>query len=397
MPHRTETSERVVIVGGGFAGLSIAARLAQAGLPVTLLEASTLGFEASTRNQGWLHSGALFARQDAALARLCYASLQQTIRFCPQCIEPGHDGMYYILSRPDSLPAEWTAAWDAAEIPFHTVTREDVAAALPGINLNEVQHVFRLPDRSFRPDELLSQLAAAARNAGAEVRTGTTVMRLLCDGGNVHGVITGAGEEIHGALVVLAAGTMSSGDLAEMHASTAGGQNCITRVILKTHLVAVQPDVGRMPFCVLDRGGFNHLPHCRTSVFGSDHWYAVCDPANVSEEPHEIARIWDEVRRFFPDFDRHKCTSGREWAGTTVQAMHVDQVVPGHAPLPAVIDHRQGCPTLENLLSVYPGRATLWPHLAEETRKIVLDRLVSRSMHVAQPPWGVNRRHEVNV
>ena len=43
-------SSRVVIVGGGFAGLSVAARLAQSGLPVTLLESARLGFQASTRN-----------------------------------------------------------------------------------------------------------------------------------------------------------------------------------------------------------------------------------------------------------------------------------------------------------------------------------------------------------
>jgi glycine/D-amino acid oxidase-like deaminating enzyme len=45
-------SQRIVIVGGGVAGLAIAARLAQAGLPVTVLEASRLGQGATTRNQG---------------------------------------------------------------------------------------------------------------------------------------------------------------------------------------------------------------------------------------------------------------------------------------------------------------------------------------------------------
>jgi glycine/D-amino acid oxidase-like deaminating enzyme len=389
MSHRSETSERIIIVGGGFAGLSIAARLAQAGLPVTVLEASTLGCEASTRNQGWLHSGAVFAREDVALARLCHAALKQTLAFAPQCIEPGHDGMYYILSRPGSFPADWTSAWDAAGIPYRPVPRDDVPLALPGISHKELQHVFELPDRAFRPDTLLCLLGAAARNAGAEVRTGIPVMRLLHDGDSVDGVVTGTGEEVHGALVILAAGTMSCGDLAGMHATTVGRQSSFTRVILKTHLVAVQPDVGRMPFCVLDRGGFNHLPHCRTSVFGSNHWYAVYDPSNLSVEPHETAPIWEEVQRYFPDLDRRTCTSIREWSGTTVQAMHADQVVPGHAPLPTVIDHRNGIPTFENLLSVYPGRATLWPQLAEQTRTIVLDRLESRPMHVARPPWGV--------
>ena len=68
MSKLSSTSERIVIVGGGFAGLSAAARLAQAGLPVTVLEASKLGYAASTVNQGWLHSGAWFARTHPELA-----------------------------------------------------------------------------------------------------------------------------------------------------------------------------------------------------------------------------------------------------------------------------------------------------------------------------------------
>jgi len=54
MATSSHHANRVVIVGGGVAGLSIAVRLAQSGLPVTVLEASKLGHEASTRNQGWL-------------------------------------------------------------------------------------------------------------------------------------------------------------------------------------------------------------------------------------------------------------------------------------------------------------------------------------------------------
>ncbi|MFG0334623.1 MAG: FAD-dependent oxidoreductase, partial [Maioricimonas sp. JB049] len=67
MTRGAETSQRVVVVGGGFAGLSIAARLAQSALPVTLLEGAELGFEASTRNQGWLHSGGIFARDQTEM------------------------------------------------------------------------------------------------------------------------------------------------------------------------------------------------------------------------------------------------------------------------------------------------------------------------------------------
>src|SRR6185503_8142515 len=47
----------VVVVGGGYAGLCAARELARRGVAVTLLEAQTLGFGASTRNGGIVHPG----------------------------------------------------------------------------------------------------------------------------------------------------------------------------------------------------------------------------------------------------------------------------------------------------------------------------------------------------
>lgn len=47
----------VVVVGGGYAGISAARELARRGATVTLLEAMTLGFGASTRNGGIVHPG----------------------------------------------------------------------------------------------------------------------------------------------------------------------------------------------------------------------------------------------------------------------------------------------------------------------------------------------------
>ena len=45
------------MVGGGYAGITAARELARRGASVTLLEAETLGFGASTRNGGIVHPG----------------------------------------------------------------------------------------------------------------------------------------------------------------------------------------------------------------------------------------------------------------------------------------------------------------------------------------------------
>jgi glycine/D-amino acid oxidase-like deaminating enzyme len=50
-------STDVVVVGGGYAGINAARELASRGVKVTLVEAHTLGFGASTRNGGIVHAG----------------------------------------------------------------------------------------------------------------------------------------------------------------------------------------------------------------------------------------------------------------------------------------------------------------------------------------------------
>jgi glycine/D-amino acid oxidase-like deaminating enzyme len=50
-------STDVVVIGGGYAGITAARELARRGLGVTLLEAHTLGWGASTRNGGIVHAG----------------------------------------------------------------------------------------------------------------------------------------------------------------------------------------------------------------------------------------------------------------------------------------------------------------------------------------------------
>jgi hypothetical protein len=102
-----------------------------------------------------------------------------------------------------------------------------------------------------------------------------------------------------------------------------------------------------------------------------------------------LERLRTLVANLYPRcrFEEHQLD---EWAGTTVQAMHVDQVEPGLAPMPTVIDHEREPPCLSNLLSVFPGRASLWPQLAEATRLVVLDKLKVESPPKAMPPWAID-------
>lgn len=367
-------SKRIVVVGGGIAGLSIALRLAEAGLAVTLLEASRLGSAASSRNQGWLHSGAWFAPTDRELARMCHESLKQTLRFCPDCVEPQNIGMAYLFSKPTTDASRWIEAWSEADIFFEELPMSKLFSLIPDLDRSQVRCAFLLPDCSIRMDVLLAHLTVVAQKAGAEIRTQTPAVRLLFDGDRVTGVAIRTGKEISGRLVILATGAEPKLFWSACTKPEAGRQSSYTCVSLKTHLVAVAPEVSTLPFCVVDREGFNHTPHGAKSIFGLNRWCIASNPTDRQVVPGEVDRLWSHINEFFPNLGRDKCEVA-EWAGTTVQAMQIDQVEPGLAPRPTVIDHSQENPRVENLLSVFPGRATLWPQLAEETCRLVCEKL----------------------
>ncbi|MCX5513244.1 FAD-dependent oxidoreductase [Kaistia algarum] len=56
-PLDGDTKAHVAIIGGGFTGLSAALHLAEAGIDTILIEANTIGWGASGRNGGQLHTG----------------------------------------------------------------------------------------------------------------------------------------------------------------------------------------------------------------------------------------------------------------------------------------------------------------------------------------------------
>jgi glycine/D-amino acid oxidase-like deaminating enzyme len=378
---------RIVIVGGGIAGLAAAARLASAGLAVTLFEASKLGSAASTRNQGWLHSGALYATQAPDYARLCRQALETTLAFCPDCVEPLTPSMLYLISRPDTLAHPWTAAWEACGIEYREQTVARVFDEFPGIDRTRVQHAFELPDRAIRIEVLLERLASVAVNAGAEIRTETQIRQLQITENQVRSVVTAQGEEISSRYVVLAGGASGISPWAELHSKKPGMQTDHELVALKTHLLAVRPSISPRPFCVVDDGGFNHLPHLPSSVFGSGRWDQAASSDDQGVDSRHAAQLRESIHRYFPRVEIDG-PNVQIWSGTMLQAMQVDQIHPGGALWPALIDHARLDPRVENLVSIFPGRATLWADLAEKTRVHLLERIAPRNSVTAHPPWA---------
>lgn len=357
----TTGADRVVVVGAGLSGLAAAIRLAEAGREVVVLETHRIGGGASTRNQGWLHSGGWFARSSRDLARFCHEALDRTIEFSPNSLEPGFPGMLYVV--PGDEVAEWTAAWDTSGIPFEPCTDDEVETYVPGLERDEHSQGFLLPDRAFRFDRLIADLTAVAGRRGAAILNGRSVERFRVVGDAVVGVETTDCRFIEAETVVLAGNATGMPLLRTAFADRPGRQVPFELVPVKTHLTSLRTDVPRWPFCIVGEQGFHHIPRGDRGVFGLQRWLPVVDPLDQSVVPAEIERLHATIGRCLPGFEPEHHA---DWAGTTMQAMHDEQIVPGAAPLPTVVDHATYSPPLRNLLSVFPGRASLWDRSAED-------------------------------
>ena len=185
-----EVSTDVAIVGGGFTGLSAALHLAQAGRSVVLLEAERIGWGASGRNGGQLHTGQrrdqewLETHYPDDAARLWQAGLEarQLVldvineHDIPANYLPGH---IYAAHRPELVDDEASYPRFLEERYGYTwaraLSRDEMAERLG----TEIYFGGALDEGGghLHPLNLALGLAHAGTKAGAHIFTGTRVLR----------------------------------------------------------------------------------------------------------------------------------------------------------------------------------------------------------------------------
>ena len=195
----------VIVVGGGVAGLSVAALLAQHAR-VLLLEREPLLASQASGNNAAIHRP---LEHDARSARLAARSRE----LLSSLIGPGlHSASGLLLVSHDAQPVTELARVASEEgVRFALLDQAGLAAHAPSLVGGETRHGMLLLDGGVLDlHALTSGLSRVARAHGAELRPGVEVAEVTHGAGRVNGVRLRDGQQLTAAAVVLAAGAWSA-------------------------------------------------------------------------------------------------------------------------------------------------------------------------------------------
>jgi sarcosine oxidase subunit beta len=200
----------IVIIGGGISGTAAAWELAKNGVPVTLLERGDLASMAS----GWTLAGVRQSGRKEQELPLALAAVRRWKQLADELgtdVEYRQHGNLRLALIAEDIPAmkQVVETGNAHGIPMRWLDGiQAVHEVAPALTDELVGASFCPTDGHANPTKVVLAFAEAAKRAGATIRTGATVSRIVTDNGRVTGVEVD-GEIIPTGTVIVAAGIYS--------------------------------------------------------------------------------------------------------------------------------------------------------------------------------------------
>ena len=364
----------VLVVGGGATGAGVVRDLARRGLRSLLVERGDFGTGTTGRYHGLLHSGGRYAMKDQSAARECIHENRVLRRIAPASIED--TGGYFVATPddPEDYVAAFPAACAAADIPCEEIPVAEALRREPALN-PRIRRVFRLPDGSVEPWNLIDANLADARKHGSEARSYQRVVGFEREGDRITGATlvderTGSTTKISTRFVVATAGAWSGqiAALAGIQLEMRPGKG----VMLIYNQRMTDTVVNR---CHKSADGDIMVPVHTVAILGTTDTY-VPDPDTYEITHKEVAALIAEGEKLFPDLGRMRLL--RAYAGVRplyqppadVKASDNRAVSRAHT----VIDHseRDG---VSNYVSIVGGKLTTFRLMAEDTVNVVCEKL----------------------
>jgi glycine oxidase len=222
MAEHSSRAADVLVIGGGIIGCSIAWRLAQAGMKVTVLDRSEPGGEASTAAGGMLAPlGEML--EPRTFSELCVASRNLYPRFAAEIEESsGHhagyrsDGslMVALDEKHDEELAEIHRARAAQGYTLQPLTAAEIQDRRADLSPHIRSGLFIPDDHWIDNERLMHALLIACQRAGVRVEAGCAVHKFHTKGDHIDGIGAGNDARFTAKAYVLAAGCWS-GKIAE--------------------------------------------------------------------------------------------------------------------------------------------------------------------------------------
>ena len=302
----------VTIIGGGVIGCTIAWRLAQQGLKVTLLERGRIGCEASRAAAGML-SPQGESQTPGPFFDLCLNSRSIYRRFADELgeasgidVEYNDDGTLFIVSQREDQQEKtaWTSWQIDAGLRLERLTPEDANRLEPAITREAASAVFLPDEHQVENRRLMDALKAAMKRAGVHVFEGAEVSSLITG----HGKVAGVGlrrERLLSGAVVVAAGAWSASLLEQLNLNVelipARGQmialkgktSPIKRVLHSSEIYIVPRRDGRLlAGATVEYAGFQKA----VTVAGVNHLLSAAIKLVPSLGGFEVVETWSGLR-----------------------------------------------------------------------------------------------------
>ena len=217
MAEDSSRAADVLIMGGGIIGCSIAWRLAQAGISVTVLDRSEPGAEASSAAAGMLAPVGEMV-EPRTFSDLCVASRGLYPGFAAELEESsGHHVGYrsdgsLLVALNEELEEELAKVHHtqaAQGFTLHPLTAAEVHGRLTGLSPQIRSGLFVPGDHWVDNERLMRALIIACQRASVRLEAGQAVHKFHIKGDHIEGIAAGSGLTYTARTYVLAAGCWS--------------------------------------------------------------------------------------------------------------------------------------------------------------------------------------------
>ncbi|MFZ1990361.1 MAG: glycine oxidase ThiO [Alphaproteobacteria bacterium] len=206
-------ARKVAVIGAGVIGLSIAWRLAQRNINVTVFESDEPGRGASRAAAGMLSAVAETASSETHFFELCRASRRLWPGFAHELsVAGGRDldlreqgTLLVALSAAEEAEHDALAEAHRADGTVRRISSGDCRALEPDLTADIRAAYFAPEDGQVDNRATVEALAHALQPLGVQILTRTPVLRLIARGGSIVGVESSSGSYEFD-LIVLAAG-----------------------------------------------------------------------------------------------------------------------------------------------------------------------------------------------